>query len=62
MDKYLLFVLVLLIAGMGISITRESPRYLEFYGMLSGAIIVILYSSIKSRKAIQEERKRKKSR
>lgn len=62
MDKYLLFILVLLIAGMGISITREPPRYLEFYGMLGGAIVVILYSSIKSRKAIQKERKYKKSR
>ena len=62
MDKYLIIVLMMLVAGMGIGITRVPPDLFLFYSMLAGAIIVIIYSSLKSRKAAQEEkRKRRKS-
>ena len=61
MDKYLLIVLMLLIAGMGIAITRNPFLPGLFYSMLAGAIIVIVYSSWKSRKEQKELRgKRRK--
>jgi hypothetical protein len=51
-----------LIAGMGIAITRVPPQFPLFYAMLAGAIIVIIYSSLKSRKEQKElRRKRRKS-
>lgn len=49
-DKYLIIVLMFLIAGMGIAITRTPASLGLFYSMLAGAIVVIIYSSIKSRK------------
>ncbi|MEE9511855.1 MAG: hypothetical protein V3V38_02285 [Nitrosopumilaceae archaeon] len=58
MDKYLLIVLMFLIAGMGIAITRDPFLPGLFYSMLAGAIIVIVYSSWKSRK-VQKELRRK---
>ena len=61
MDKYLLVVLAFLIAGMGIGITFFSPQYVLFYSMLAGALIVIFYSSYKTRKQKQKERKERRS-
>ncbi len=60
MDKYLLVVLMFLIGGMGIAITRSSPQYFLFYGMLGGAIVVIIYSSLKTRRAQDELRRQKR--
>jgi len=60
-DKYLLVVLMFLIAGMGIAITRAPPQYPMFYSMLAGAIGVILYSSFKARKQRQEENRKRRS-
>lgn len=60
MDKYLIVVLMFLIAGMGIAITKEPPVLPLFYVMLGGAIIVIIYSARKNRKDHQKERKFKK--
>jgi 4-hydroxybenzoate polyprenyltransferase len=60
MDKYLVVVLIFLIAGMGIAITKQPPVLPLFYAMLGGAIIVILYSSRKNRKDHNKERKLKK--
>jgi len=57
-DKYLLVVLILLVAGMGIMAVQE--RWIEFYAMMAGAIIVILYSSIKDRRQAQRERRKKR--
>jgi len=57
-DKYLLVVLILLVAGMGIMAIQD--RWLEFYAMLAGAIIVIIYSSMKNRKEIQKERRKRR--
>ena len=61
MDKYLLVVLAFLIAGMGIGITRDPPQFILFYSMLAGALIVIFYSSYKTRKQKQKERKERRS-
>ena len=48
-----------LIAGMIIAITKEIPVWGLFYSMLAGAIIVIFYSSWKSRKEQKELRKKR---
>ncbi len=58
MDKYLLIVLMFLIVGMGIAITRVPFLPGLFYSMLAGAIIVIVYSSWKSRKEQKELRRK----
>ena len=58
MDKYLLIVLMFLIAGMCIAITRVPFLPGLFYSMVAGAIIVIVYSSWKSRKEQKELRRK----
>ncbi len=58
MDKYLLIVLMFLITGMGIAIIRVPFLPGLFYSMLAGAIIVIVYSSWKSRKEQKELRRK----
>jgi len=60
-DKYLLVVLIFLIAGMGIAIVQDPPVVPMFYSMLAGAIGVILYSSFKARKERQEENRKRRS-
>jgi len=60
-DKYLLVVLVFLIAGMGIAIVQVPPIITMFYSMLAGAIGIIIYSSLKSRKQRQEENRKRRS-
>lgn len=56
MDKYLLVVLMLLVGGMIIMATQS--RWLEFYAMLAGAIIVIMYSASKNRREYKRKRGR----
>lgn len=46
-DRYLLVILILMIGGM--IIMASQARWLPFYGMLGGAIIVIMYSAYKNR-------------
>jgi uncharacterized integral membrane protein len=46
-----------LVAGMIISITREPFIPGLFYAMLAGAIIIIIYGSMKSRKEQKEKRR-----
>ncbi len=63
MDKYLIMVLMFLIAGMGIAVTRDPPVIVMFYTMLGGAILVIIYSAMKDRKirrGLNRSRKSKK--
>ncbi|MYB30841.1 MAG: hypothetical protein F4Y18_07415 [Cenarchaeum sp. SB0663_bin_5] len=55
MDKYLMVILALLVGGMIIMATQE--RWLPFYGMLAGAIIVIMYSSYKNRREYKRKRR-----
>lgn len=47
-----------LIGGMGITIVKGQTLF--FYGMLAGAIIVVLYSSLKDRKEQKELRKKRR--
>jgi len=61
MDKYLLIVLMFLIAGMGIAITRDPPVIVMFYTMLGGAVFVIIYSAMKDRKTRRNLNKNRKS-
>jgi len=61
MDKYLIMVLMFLIAGMGIAVTRDPPVIVMFYTMLGGAILVIIYSAMKDRKARRDINKSRKS-
>ncbi len=49
-----------MIAGMGIAIVRDPPLFAMFYAMLAGAIAIILYSAMKSRRSIQREKRKKK--
>ncbi|MEK6956663.1 MAG: hypothetical protein AABW74_01985 [Thermoproteota archaeon] len=61
MDKYLILILMFLIAGMGIAITRDPPVVVMFYTMLGGAVFVILYSAMKDRRAHKDLNKSRKS-
>jgi len=49
MDKYLLIILMFMIAGMIIALTRN-PEPVLFYASLGGAIIIIIYGSMKTRR------------
>jgi uncharacterized integral membrane protein len=63
MDKYLLIVLMFLIAGMLIAVFRDPPVLGLFYSMVGGSIIIIIYGAMKSRKEQKElRRQRRRSR
>ena len=55
-------VLVFLIGGMGIAITKDPPILTMFYAMLAGAVVIIMYSAMQGRKRAQRENRRKKYR
>lgn len=57
MDKYLVIILMFLVAGMIIAITREPFIPGLFYSMLGGALIIIIYGMIKSRREQKEKRR-----
>jgi len=54
MDKYLLVVLTLLFAGVGIGIAKQNLPL--FYTMIGGSIIVIIYNARQNRKKRDQER------
>ena len=60
MDKYLLIILMVMIAGMIIAVTRDPLVFGLFYSMLAGAIIVIIYTAMKERKEKQAKRREKR--
>ena len=60
MDKYFVIVLMFLIAGMIIAITREPFLPVLFYTMLGGVIFVIIYSAMKDRRERRNLRKLRK--
>ena len=60
MDKYLLVVLMFLIAGMGIAITQKPANLVLFYVMLGGSISIILYGSLKSRREHKEAKRKER--
>ena len=60
MDKYLLIILMFLIAGMIIAITKDPLEIGLFYSMLGGSIIIIIYVAMKSRKEQKELRRQRR--
>lgn len=56
-DKYLIIILMFLLAGMVISMTRDTFVPGLFYAMIGGVIIIIIYASMKSRKEQKEKRR-----
>ncbi len=49
-----------MIAGMIIAVTKSPPEFGLFYAMLGGAIIIIIYGSMKNR--IEHNEKRRENR
>ena len=63
MDKYLLIVLMFMVAGMIIAATSEPFNVGLFYAMLGGALVILIYTMMKGRKERRErnrERRRSK--
>ncbi len=58
MGKYLLVVLIFLLAGVGIGVAKQ--EWPLFYTMIGGCIIVILYNARQNRKKHDEERNSEK--
>lgn len=56
MNRYLLVILILMIGGM--IIMASQGRWLPFYGMMGGAIIVIMYSAYSTRRQYKRKRER----
>jgi len=57
-DKYLLVVLMLLLAGVGIGAAKQ--EWSLFYTMIGGSIIVIIYNARQNRKKRDQERNSEK--
>lgn len=60
MDKYLLIILMFLIAGMIIAVTSDPFVPGLFYSMLGGSIIIIIYGAMKSRKEQRDKRRERR--
>ena len=60
MDKYLLVILIFLIAGMLIAATSSPFVPGLFYSMLGGALFLLIYGIMKSRKEKREKRREKR--
>ena len=62
MDKYLLIILMFVVAGMIIAATSEHFNVGLFYAMLGGALIILIYTMMKGRKERKEKnRERRRS-
>lgn len=59
MDKYHIVIMIFLLAGMGITITRDPPQIALFYVMVGGVVAVILYNAVKTRRNAQEMRRKR---
>lgn len=57
MDKYLLIILIVLIMGMGFAIFKNPPSVELFYAQLAGALIIIVYSTLRERRNRKAEKK-----
>ena len=60
MDKFLLIILMFLIAGMIIAATSNPFVEGLFYAMLGGSIIIIIYTAMKDRREKQAKRREKR--
>jgi len=68
-DKYLVVILIFMVAGIPISLVSpitgeiyEQPLIPLFYGSIAGISIIILYSSYKERKERQKANAKRRSR
>jgi len=57
-DKYLLIILTMLSVGMVFAILKNPPSLELFYGQLAGALIIIVYSTIKKRRTQPRAKRR----
>ena len=57
MDKYLLIIMMFMIAGMIIAVTRVPAVLGLFYAMLGGAIIIVIYGAMKNRREYKEKKR-----
>ncbi len=62
MDKYLLIILMFMVAGMIIAATSDPFNVGLFYAMLGGSLVILLYTMMKGRKERKEKsRERRRS-
>ena len=54
MNNYMLVILILMIGGM--VIMAAQGQWLAFYGMTAGAVIVIMYSSLRNRRKYKRKK------
>jgi len=59
-DKYLVIILMFLVAGMIIAATSQPFIEGLFYSMLGGSVLIILYVAMKERKEKQAKRREKR--
>ena len=59
MGKYLLIILTVLSVGMVFSVMKNPPNLVLFYAQLAGALIIIIYSTIKKRRTQPRAKKRR---
>lgn len=60
MDKYLVIILMFLVAGMIIAATSKPFVEGLFYSMLGGSILIIIYAAMKDRREKQAKRREKR--
>jgi len=59
-DKYLLIILMFLVAGMIIAATSDPFNIGLFYSMLGGSIVIMIYAAMKDRKEKQAKRRERR--
>jgi uncharacterized integral membrane protein len=59
MGKYLLIILTVLSVGMVFAVMKNPPNLVLFYAQLAGALIIIVYSTIKKRRTQPRAKKRR---
>lgn len=59
MSKYLIIIMVMLVMGMVFAIMKTPPNLILFYAQLAGALIIIVYTTIKRRRTQPRATKRR---
>jgi hypothetical protein len=49
-SKYLIVIMVMLFMGMVFAIMKNPPNLILFYAQLAGALVIIIYTTIKRRR------------
>ncbi|WKT58084.1 hypothetical protein QVH35_00685 [Candidatus Nitrosotenuis chungbukensis] len=58
MSKYLIIIMVMLAMGMVFAIMRDPPNLVLFYAQLAGALVIIVYTTIKRRRTQPRAKRR----